>query len=932
MFSNLRLNTKLLVAFLAVGILPFAIISVVTLLKSSSALSDQAFNQLSSVRDIKRAQIESYFEEREGDMGVLLETTAQLQQAAGEKLESIQQIKKAQTETYFQERMGDVSVLAGNRQVTNALADFSQVFATGGTVSSPAWSAAEEEHDAWLAQYQETYGYYDLFLISAQGDVVYSAARESDLGENLIDGSLKDSPLAKCFQRAKQGPALQDFEPYAPSNGEFAAFIGAPIQQNGEPLGVVALQLPTGPINRIVQRRDGMGETGETYLVGRHEGETAFRSDMLTMGGGKFVIGYPISTPYIEKALAGRRALDVYTDSNGDLTLVAYDPLQLEGLHWAMVSKINLEEAIAATLEGASKDYFTQYIDQYGYYDLFLIHPEGQVFYSVCREADFGTNMVNGKYADSGLGQLTREVLQSKEYALADFSPYAPSNGEPAAFIAQPLVKDGDVDLVVALQLSLDSINDIMMQRDGMGETGETYLVGPDLLMRSDSYLDPENHSVMASFANPATGKVDTEAARQALDGKTEAKIITDYNGSRVLSAYTPVDLGDVRWGLLAEIDQAEAFAAINALKVAMGIIGIVGTAAIIFLALTIARSISGPINRIIAGLRDGAEQVSEAAGQVSSSSQSLAQGNSEQAAAIEETSSSLEEMTSMTQGSATSANEAKELAGQTRQQANQGSASMQRMSKAIDDIKKSSDETAKIIKTIDEIAFQTNLLALNAAVEAARAGDAGKGFAVVAEEVRNLAQRSAEAARDTAELIEGSVTNATNGVEINQEVGQALQSITELATQVDDLVAQIAGASSEQAQGIQQINQAVTQMDEVTQQNAANAEESASASEELSSQAEQLNGMVRDLAAVIEGASSQSAVSRSRSKRTTRTAGTSLNARPAGTKPQVTEARPQAPTGGKPQVTAEVKPPATSETGDSHKVIPFDEDAAANF
>ena len=166
-------------------------------------------------------------------------------------------------------------------------------------------------------------------------------------------------------------------------------------------------------------------------------------------------------------------------------------------------------------------------------------------------------------------------------------------------------------------------------------------------------------------------------------------------------------------------------------------------------------------------------------------------------------------------------------------------------MSQAIDDIKTSSDETAKIIKTIDEIAFQTNLLALNAAVEAARAGEAGKGFAVVAEEVRNLAQRSAEAARNTADMIEGSVKNADNGVQISQEVGQSLQEIAEGNRKVNDLVAEIAAASAEQAQGIEQINTAVGQMDQVTQSNTASAEESSSAAEELASQAQELKGMV---------------------------------------------------------------------------------------
>ncbi|MCD6365486.1 MAG: hypothetical protein J7M14_06380 [Planctomycetes bacterium] len=236
--------------------------------------------------------------------------------------------------------------------------------------------------------------------------------------------------------------------------------------------------------------------------------------------------------------------------------------------------------------------------------------------------------------------------------------------------------------------------------------------------------------------------------------------------------------------------------------------------------------------------------QVAGASGQISAGSQSLAQGTAEQAASLEEVTSSIEEMASMTKQNAANATEAKNLAAGATQNADKGGEAMRRMSAAIDDIKKSSDDTAKIVKTIDEIAFQTNMLALNAAVEAARAGEAGKGFAVVAEEVRNLAQRSAEAARNTAEMIDESVKNSDNGVEIAKEVGGSLEQIADGNRKVNDLIAEIAAASDEQSQGAEQITIAVSQMDQVTQSAAANAEESAAAAEELNAQAGELRNM----------------------------------------------------------------------------------------
>jgi methyl-accepting chemotaxis protein len=240
-----------------------------------------------------------------------------------------------------------------------------------------------------------------------------------------------------------------------------------------------------------------------------------------------------------------------------------------------------------------------------------------------------------------------------------------------------------------------------------------------------------------------------------------------------------------------------------------------------------------------------GAEQVAAASVQMSTGGQALSQGASEQASSLEEISSSLQEMSSMTKQNALNAREAKGVAEVARGSADKGVESMNRMSSAISKIKSSSDSTAKIVKTIDEIAFQTNLLALNAAVEAARAGDAGRGFAVVAEEVRNLAMRSAEAAKNTANLIEEAVKNSENGVAINSEVLNNFQEITERTNKVSQVMAEIAAASEQQDQGISQVNKAVEQLNQLTQQNAANAEESASAAEEMSSESEEMRSMV---------------------------------------------------------------------------------------
>jgi len=250
-------------------------------------------------------------------------------------------------------------------------------------------------------------------------------------------------------------------------------------------------------------------------------------------------------------------------------------------------------------------------------------------------------------------------------------------------------------------------------------------------------------------------------------------------------------------------------------------------------------------LNEFMGQINLAGEQVASASNQVSSASQSLSQGATESAASLEQITSAMTEMGSQTTTNAENANQADKLAGQTRDAAKKGNTQMEDMVQAMNDISESGQNISKIIKVIDEIAFQTNLLALNAAVEAARAGRHGKGFAVVAEEVRNLAARSAKAAKETAELIEGSVEKTKNGSEIADRTSEALKEIVTSVSKVTDLVGEIATASNEQAEGISQVNEGLSQIDQVTQQNTASAEESAAASEELSSQATQLQEML---------------------------------------------------------------------------------------
>lgn len=808
--SNVRMKPKLISLFLLVGITPLAICAWWTYRgaesalqgarnQASEALKQQALNQLVSIRDAKKQQIQKYFEERQIDLDVLVEHVARTNEEGGTHLDG-----------------------------------------------------AEAEY---LTKFNNQYGYYDTFLMDKTGHCFFTVCHEADYQTNLVDGKYKDSNLGSLVRQVMgtRKFGFADFEPYAPSNGDPAAFIAQPVlDDHGDVELIVALQMPLDAVNEIMNARAGMGETGETYVVGP---DKRMRSDSFLDPEGHSVIASfagtveknGVDTEAIRETFSGNTDSKIIIDYNGNPVLSAYTPIKVLGATWALVAEIDEAEAFEAVsaLEESADEACSKLSSSSWIIALFAAGIIAVIAFAVAlmisrpieRVAEVLKALASGDYSqqleqkfqtEDEIGQMasalntavtaTAKAMQDVKEAAEREQEAQTKQAAEARQRAETQRREAEENEGKVRQIL--EVAERVAQRDYSKEVQVT----------GDDALGQLGDGLREFFANKRRLEEEADALVRIDEEKTEA---LRRKVDILLEVVAAAAEGDLTRTVLVEGDEPVDELAAGLKKMLEDLSGIIGQVV------------------------ESAAQFNEGSRVIAESSQSLASGAQTQSASVEEVSAAIEELTTSIDRVKSNACQANDVVTKTNALADQGAQAVEKSSEAMELIRRSSDQIAEIIQVISEIASQTNLLALNAAIEAARAGEHGMGFAVVADEVRKLAERSNQAAGEITALIRESGNRVQEGVQLSHETGQALKEIAEGVQATVAQISEITTATVEQASNAEQVSDAIRGIAQVTEQAAAGSEEMASSSEQLGAQADALRNLVGRFAAGTSGAES---------------------------------------------------------------------------
>uniref|UniRef100_UPI00187D4AB4 cache domain-containing protein n=1 Tax=Candidatus Magnetaquicoccus inordinatus TaxID=2496818 RepID=UPI00187D4AB4 len=563
---NIRLRPKLIILFLLSALVTLLITGWMMSRWLAETSNEAARSRAATILEIKKNRMEQHIARYRSDMELLangaqsLLVTQTTTPPQAERLESLRDLYAAAVQKQLQEWLQEVERQAASETIIKQLATIDWVFRDGGEkITSERWPVLAATMTPALNRLREKLGFDNLYLVSALGNVVLSAQNDPLLGKNISRGPLKDLGIGKLFADGLQHSMLLGFAIFPPLEQQAIGWLAAPIRKEGKAIGMLVARIAPTTLARVRPAVEESEKAIRFQLIGPDR-LRYLESSGTTAPTATARKPEAITSPAALAALSGNKGAGNSKGSNGQPLLSAWTPLQMlpppqgPDLSWAVL----VEQPIAQTLSTDPKQgvpLYKQQLEQGGYYDLFLVQPDGEIVYSLAKQADFATNLLNGPYAQTNLGRLIQQVLAKPAFAMTDYEPYPPSNNEPAAFMAQPLLQEATIKAVVAVQLPMELLTNLMQHRDGLESDGDAYLVGPDFRLRSDSLRDPQNHSVVASFAgNLATNGAQNEAVQAALSGKTGLLLGKNWRGEPVYTAYAPLALGNgVNWAVITE-------------------------------------------------------------------------------------------------------------------------------------------------------------------------------------------------------------------------------------------------------------------------------------------------------------------------------------------------------------------------------------------
>ena len=936
------LKRQLSISFLAVGLAPLLVISVVALMLFSNMTSQQIFQNLEALKSNKVVAIEEYgntivnqvltaSEDPNlstnmltliAEFDAVRQTVIDIQETSPDKLDNLRQALGQ----YYQNEFAPTYKAANNgadinaASLLNRLSDEAIILQYAYIQQNPASLGNKHEmfrsalnipyddiHDLMHQTFKgflEKFGYYDIFLVDTQGRVIYSVYKELDYATNLLNGPYANTGIAKAFESSlaitRSEYALIDYAQYTPSYEAPASFIASPIFAGNKRLGALIFQMPLDAITNVMSERRGLGETGESFLVGE---DRLLRSDSLKFPdeysvNESFRKNLRVNTDSVELGLKGKSGVIETENYKQESVVSGYIPVNFGSLKWVMIAEMETQEAFAGishlrwivlliclvaiagiiTVSMKTSDRILQ-----------PILKMKEAINQIALETDFSVRAEVHLEDEIGESVMSlNALLQSVEVSIKETNAVVKSMSQgnfkqrvKADFKGDLLdLKKGVNSSADAMEQSISAANTVLKAL-AMGDFSQTINIEleGDLnrlkqgVNSSNKAIAEAFHSLsdvmkamsVGNFKYRAKGNLvgdyrviadQADATMESIDkalseidsvmfavskGNLDARVLSDLPGQLCI-------IKDNLNASLNEIDAVfrETVAALHALSEGKLYQTIESDFPGSFqLMKTSANATAKKLQEVVREIQQTATTVRQSAGEIAAANSSLSQRTEHQASNLEQTAASMDEITSTVKNTATNAIYANKIAVSAKEQATKGGQVVTEAMAAMKEINTASSRIADIISVIDSIAFQTNLLALNAAVEAARAGDQGKGFAVVAGEVRNLAGRSSNAAREIKTLIDDSVKKVKVGSGLVEKSGATLQEIIAQVDNVNSIVSEISTAADEQSVGVAEVHKAVESLQSLTQQNSAMVEEATAASEDLDHQANSMSDLM---------------------------------------------------------------------------------------